>query len=264
MEEDKLKDLILENQDLIYSIIHKFRSKDYEDLFQVGCIGLINAYKRFDDRMNVKFTSYAYNYIVGEIYRHIINNKTIRMSPRNSKLTSSINKAYEYLTNHLGRNPTDYEMCLFLEIEPYKYEEIKNMMLIESIDYDNGYELINKEKISKDDYLDLKNALSNLTNEEKMFINARYFNNYTQQDLAKLYNTNQVKISREEKKILSKLKNHMIWAKNIRNEYKYIIPITSMQQLKYKFNVILKKEVKARRSILSADFKKYFYQRMEK
>ena len=209
MEENKLKDLILNNQDLIYSIIHKFRSKDYEDLFQAGCVGLINAYKKFNKKQNVKFTSYAYNYIVGEIYQYIVNNRTIRMSPKNNRLTNSINKAFEYLTNHLGRFPTDYEMCLFLEIEPYKYEELKNMMYMESLDYDNGIELAHKNNISKDDMIDLKNALSNLTKEEKMLINARFYNNYTQEELAKIYNTNQVKISREEKKILSKLKANM-------------------------------------------------------
>ena len=209
MKDNKLKELIIENQDLIYSIIHKFRSKDVEDLFQAGCIGLINAYRKFNPNMNVKFSSYAYNYIVGEIYQYLINNHIIRQSPSNIKLLKSINRAEEALTNHLGRIPTTLEICEFLEIEPYKYEELKNMMLIESIDYDNNYNIIRKDKISKDDLIDLKNALSNLTSDEKRLINARYFNNYTQSDLARMYNTNQVKISREEKKILCKLKAKM-------------------------------------------------------
>jgi RNA polymerase sporulation-specific sigma factor len=210
MEDKELKELIFNNQDLIYSIIHRFRSKDYEDLFQTGCVGLINAYKRFNNSQNVKFTTYAYNFIVGEIYKYLINNRTIRMSPKNNRLTNSINKAYEYLTNHLGRSPTENEMCSFLEIEPYKYSEIKNIMMVESIDFDNGYEIVNYDKVSKDDLIDLKDALSNLTDEEKLLINARFYNNYTQQELAKIYNTNQVKISREEKKILTKLRDKML------------------------------------------------------
>lgn len=210
MKEDKLKKLILDNQDLIYSIIHKFRSRDYEDLFQAGCIGLINAYKKFDSSMNVKFTSYAYNYILGEVYQYIINNRCIHMSPMNIKLSTKINKICEYLTNHLGRNPTKSEICSFLEIEPYKYDEIENLLLIESIDYDNSISNISdNSNLSKDDLIDLKNALSNLSIKEKKLINARYFNNYTQSELAKIYNTNQVKISREEKKILIKLKAKM-------------------------------------------------------
>lgn len=207
MEKDKLQELILENQNLIYSIIHKFRSKDYDDLFQVGCIGLIKAYEKFDNNLNVKFTSYAYKYIVGEIYQYIINNRCIRMSPANIKLLSSINKAKNYLTNYLGRYPTINELCSFIEIEPYKYEEIKNA--VETIDIDKLYDLSSNSSLSKDELIDLKRALSNLSDDEKRFINARYFNNYTQQDLARIYNTNQVKISREESKILSKLKAKM-------------------------------------------------------
>ena len=211
--ESELRDLIFDNQNLIYSIIHKFRSKDYDDLFQAGCIGLIKAYNNYNSQKDTKFTSYAYNYIVGEIYKHIINNRNIHMSPMNIKLFNSIMKAEEYLINHLGRYPTDDEMCLFLEIDKYKLYEIKNMISTDSLDYEyndsNLYNFISNEKVSKDDLIDLKNAINSLTKEEKKLINARYFDNYTQNELAKMYNTNQVKISREEKKILSKLKTKL-------------------------------------------------------
>ncbi len=207
MEDNKLKDFIVENQNLIYSVIHKFRSKDIEDLFQVGCIGLIKAYRKFDTMMNVKFTSYAYNFILGEIYQYIINNRNIRMSPANIKLFNSINKARDTLTNYLGRNPTIEELCSFCEIEPYKYAEMENALM--TIDLDNIYNLADNNKISKEDLIDLRDALNNLSAEEKTLINARYFNDYTQTELASMYHTNQVKISREEKKILSKLKANM-------------------------------------------------------
>ena len=213
MKDNELRDLIINNQNLIYSVIHKFRSRDYDDLFQAGCIGLINAYNNFDDSMNTKFTSYAYNYIVGEIYKHIINNRNIHMSPMNIKLANAIVKAEDYLINSLNRIPTDDDICCFLEIDKNKLLEIRNMISTESLDYqyDNGnlYDFISKENLSKDDLMDLKNALNSLTNDEKKLINARYFNNYTQEELAKAYNTNQVKISREEKKILCKLKAKM-------------------------------------------------------
>ena len=207
MKDNNLQDLILENSNLIYSIIHRFRSKEIEDLYQAGCIGLIKAYKNYNPKENTKFTSYAYNFILGEIYQYIISNHNIRMSPANIKLINSINKAKEYLTNYLGRNPTAIELCNFIEIEPYKYEELNNLMMTENID--NLYNIEDKTNLLKEDLIDLKNALNNLTNEEKLFIKRRYFNNITQSNLAKLYNTNQVKISREEKKILTKLKNNM-------------------------------------------------------
>lgn len=207
MKDDKLKEVILNNQDLIYSIIHKFRSRDYEDLFQAGCLGLIKAYKNFDNRKDVKFTSYAYNYILGEVYQYIINNRNIHMSPMNIKLAKALGKTKEYLTNHLGRNPTVAELCNFLEISPYKYYELVNMMSSDNID--NNDNISTYERIDKDDLIDLKSALRSLSNEEKMIIKARYYNNYTQKELANIYNTNQVKISRKENKILCKLKAKM-------------------------------------------------------
>ena len=213
MKGDELRELILENQNLIYSIIHKFRSKDYDDLFQAGCVGLINAYNNYDERLDTKFTSYAYNYIVGEVYKHIISNRNIHMSPVNVKLSNAIIKAEDYLTNQLGRIPTDDEICTFLEIDKYKLCEIRNMITTDSLDYEynnnNLYNFISLDRVSRDELIDLKKALSGLTKDEKKLINARYFNNYTQSDLAKIYHTNQVKISREEKKILCKLKAKM-------------------------------------------------------
>ena len=213
MENNELRELISKNQNLIYSIIHKFRSKDYDDLFQAGCVGLINAYNNYNNSYDTKFTTYAYNYIVGEIYKQIMNNRNIHMSPVNIKLFNSMLKAEDVLTNHLGRKPTDEELCTFLEIDKYKLFEIRNMITTDSLDYQyensNLYDFVSKELLSKDELIDLRDALKSLTNEEKTIINARYFNNYTQQDLATLYNTNQVKISRIEKKILCKLKAKM-------------------------------------------------------
>ena len=211
--EDKLKEIILDNRNLIYSVIHRFKGSDYDDLFQTGCLGLINAYKHFDDLLNVKFTSYAYPYIVGEVYKYLVNNRNIHMSPVNIKLLNSIRKAEEYLINHLGRIPQDIELANFLEIDLYKLSELKSMMMTDSLDYNyensDLYDFICQEDLSKDELKDLKNAINCLSNEEKNLIKARYFQNITQSDLARMYKTNQVKISRDEKKILCKLKAKM-------------------------------------------------------
>ena len=208
MENIKLSDLVSQNKDLIYSIIHRFRSKDYDDLFQSGCIGLIKAYNNFDDSLNTKFTSYAYNYVVGEIYKCIINNRNIHLSPTNIKLSQAIIKAEDYLTSHLGRNPTDD-----VEIDRTKLFELRNAISTDSLDYEYDgnslYDFISRDNLSKDILLDLKDALSSLTVSERKLIMARYFGNYTQSMLAKKYSTNQVKICREEQKILSKLKARM-------------------------------------------------------
>ena len=211
--ERNIKELILDNRNLIYSVIHRFRGSDYDDLFQVGCIGLINAYRSFKEEYNTKFTSYAYPFIVGEIYKYLNNNRNIHMSPENIKLLNSINKAVDTLTLHLGRSPNDSELAAFLEIDLYKLAEIRNMSIVESLDYQyenhDLYDFVQKDCLNKDKLIDLSNALKSLNSEEKKLIKARYYDNYTQSDLARIYNTNQVKISREESKILSKLRRVM-------------------------------------------------------
>lgn len=213
MEREELNNLIMNNSNLIYSIIHKFKGGDMEDLYQAGCLGLINAYKNFNPDYKTKFTTYAYPYIMGEISKYMTNNRNIRVSPENIKLYRGMKKATEFLTQHLNHEPTDEELSRFLEIDLYKLYEIRNMFNLESLDYEyeNGdlYNVISFEGIDKDELLDLKNALKDLSDEERTFIMERYFYNKSQQELAKYYDTNQVKISRDEKKILCKLKAKM-------------------------------------------------------
>ncbi len=210
---EKLKEVILDNRNLIFSIIHRFKGDDYDDLYQAGCLGIISAYKSYNENLHVKFTTYAYPFIVGEIYKYLIGNRNIHMSPMNIRLSNSIKKAEEYLTNHLGRSPTDEEIATFLEIDLYKISEIRNMQVTESLDYQyedtNLYNFIAHDSLSKEELIDLRDALNTLSDEEKSFIKARYFHNITQSELAKIYHTNQVKISRDEKKILCKLKAKM-------------------------------------------------------
>lgn len=205
--ERKIQEVIMDNRKLIYSIIHKFRGSDIEDLYQAGCLGLIMAYKNFNDDYQTKFTTYAYSYIVGEIYRYLNNNRNIRLSPSNIRLLNSINKAREALTIKFGRNPTDNELASFLEIEPYRLKELQNLQNIEPLEYQEDF--YREERLSKDNIIDLKDALNSLNDEEKQMIIARFYYNYTQDELAKIYHTNQVKISRDEKKILCKLRAKM-------------------------------------------------------
>ena len=208
-----LQEIIYDNRNLIYSIVHKFGGNDFDDLFQAGCLGLIKAYQSFNDNYDVKFTTYAYPFIVGEIYKYLCNNKNIHMSPMNMKLISAIRKGEEVLTNHLGRSPTDNELASFLEIDLYKLSEIRNLVNIESLDYqyeqNDLYDFVSSKNLSIDSLIDLKDALISLNDEERKIINARYFYNLTQSEVAKLYHTNQVKISRDEQKILTKLKAKM-------------------------------------------------------
>lgn len=208
---DELKELIISNQNLIYSIARRFKG-DMDDLFQAGCLGLINAYYKYDKTYNTKFTTYAYSFIVGSIYKYVISDKNIKVSPEVVKLKQAIKKTEDYLTQKLKRNPTDLELVNFLEIPITKLIEIRNIETL-SLDDDtndnNLYDFISLDNISRDDLILLKDALNKLKKQEKELILKRYFYNMTQSEIAKNLGINQVKVSREESKVLVKLRNYM-------------------------------------------------------
>ena len=209
---EELKELIINNQNLIYSIASKFKG-DKEDLFQAGCLGLIDAYQKYDSNYNTKFTTYAYPFIMGEMYKYVLGDKNIKLSPEIVKLNLAIKKAEDYLTQKFKRGPTDIELSSFLEIPVYKLVETRNCYQTLSLDDDTNesslYDFVSSDDVSKDDLILLKDALNRLEAKEKELIIKRYFYNKTQQEVANELGINQVKVSREEGKVLTKLKKYM-------------------------------------------------------
>ena len=208
---------ILQYENLIYSIIRKYSNFDKDDMYQVGMLGLINAYKNYDKKLNVKFSTYAYFYIIGEIKKYIRESSTIKISRELIKLNKSIEKAKDIMRQRLKKEPTIKELSQFLEIEE---EKIKEAQLatekVKSLDYsydDESYELYNsiktEDKTTRPDILDLKNELMNLKEEEKELIIDRYFNEFTQKETSKHLGISQVQVSRKETKILQKLKSNL-------------------------------------------------------
>ena len=209
---EELKELIINNQNLIYSIASKFKG-DKEDLFQAGCLGLIDAYQKYDSNYNTKFTTYAYPFIMGEMYKYVLVDKNIKLSPEIVKLNLAIKKAEDYLTQKFKRGPTDIELSSFLEIPVYKLVETRNCYQTLSLDDDTNesslYDFVGLDDVSKDDLILLRDALNKLEAKEKELIIKRYFYNKTQQEVANELGINQVKVSREEGKVLTKLKKYM-------------------------------------------------------
>ena len=209
---EELKELIINNQNLIYSIASKFKG-DKEDLFQAGCLGLIDAYQKYNSNYNTKFTTYAYPFIMGEMYKYVLGDKNIKLSPEIVKLNLAIKKAEDYLTQKFKRGPTDIELSSFLEIPVYKLVETRNCYQTLSLDDDTNesslYDFVSSDDISKDDLILLRDALNRLEAKEKELIIKRYFYNKTQQEVANELGINQVKVSREEGKVLNKLKKYM-------------------------------------------------------
>ena len=213
-----ITDLILENEGLIYKIINKYRNYfETEDLYQVAVIGLIKAYKNYKNEYNTKFTSYAYPYILGEVIKYINEFRSIKVNKNIKLLYSKILKAKEILTQKLMKEPTTYELSLFLEMDEAVISEVMLAnMTVDSLDKiimedDKNFELYDKVGYydnSVENY-PLTIELAKLTKEERQIIRARYYENMTQKEVGEALGMYQVEVSRKEKKILQKLKDNI-------------------------------------------------------
>ncbi|MCI5984723.1 MAG: sigma-70 family RNA polymerase sigma factor [Firmicutes bacterium] len=187
--------------------------KSKEDLYQAGFMGLVMAYKNFDPRFDVKFSTYAYSYILGEM-KKVINDNTLKYGKQLLSLKYKIDKVSILLTQKLMRLPTKEEIIKILNITEYEYDEVMQINNPVSLDKVVGedlalYEVIGDREKDIALLVALKQELQNLNKEEKELINSRYVYGETQREVADLLNTNQVDVSRKEKKILLKLKTRL-------------------------------------------------------
>lgn len=215
-----LNQMILDNQNLIYSIIHKYTYfYDKEDLFQTGVIGLMKAYNNYDANMNTKFSTYAYTYILSEVLAYINANRNIKLGREYQKLYKKINEAKTILTQRLMKEPSTYELSLFLEIDEqviiHILEVTGRFSGLDEIVSKDGKSLCLLDTISrenKDDMIDnliLKEEIDKLSDDEKKIIWMRYYDDRTQQEVANMLGTNQVHVSRSEKRVLQRLRNNL-------------------------------------------------------
>ena len=206
---------IEEFKPLIKSIASNFYGVEYNDLYQAGVLGLIQAYKNYKSDGRTKFSSYAYKYIFGEMYNYMLSAKALKQNRDLLKLTKLIEKTNVYLTQSLGKVPTTLEIAKYLNIDPNLINmAISSTYSILSLDseLDNDsslYNTIKDDKENKLDYLDLKWSVDNLEEPYKSIIKLRYFNDYTQQEVAKKLKLTQVMVSRYEKKSLNDLYQHL-------------------------------------------------------
>ena len=118
MDEKLLVDVIEKNKRLICSIISKYANYyEFDDLYQVSVIGIMKAYQNYDTSSMAKFSTYAYKYILSEVINYVNNSKLIKTSREYNRLYKKILEAKNILTQKLMKEPTNYELSLFLEID---------------------------------------------------------------------------------------------------------------------------------------------------
>lgn len=196
------------------------RGVDYDDIYQVACIALINAVERFDVNADVKFVSFATPTIVGEIKRYFRDKASVIRIPRRIyEVYQKVNHARDYLTQQNRRAPKVDEIADYLNLPEETILEIIeswNVYKIQSFDQtlfeEDALELHETvgeddetfERINNRDFLE--KAIKNFDGIEKTFLRLRYFENNTQKEIAAHFNVSQMYISRLEKKTLEKFR----------------------------------------------------------
>ena len=202
---------LLDYDRLIYSIINKYPDRfDKEDLYQVSMIGLMDAYKHYDKNYDTKFSTFAYYYIVGEVNKYIRESGSLKVSKELIQLKKKLLETKEIMTQKLGREPSNLEISLFLDIDETLVEEA--ILATDEVDsFDDKYEFISsyEDTSTRADILDLKIALDDLDEKDRNLILARYYKDLTQSEVSKVMGMSQVQVSRNEAKILQKLKTKL-------------------------------------------------------
>lgn len=212
----ELEQVIETNKNLIYKIASGFYGAEMEDLYQVGVIGLIKAYKNYKKGTNAKFTTYAHDYIFGEMYQLVNNTKTIKLNRDVLRLYKKLEQTKYALAQRLGKMPTTEEIALYLELDPELVATtMSQASSILSLDASNQvedhYTLYDQMKDNSSDnietHLVVEECMNTLQSPEKDIIHYRYLKDYTQSETAKVLGLSQVMVSRYEKKGIEKMRS---------------------------------------------------------
>lgn len=213
------------NLRLVLSVIKRFSNsnENADDLFQIGCIGLIKAIDNFDTTLNVKFSTYAVPMIIGEIRRYLRDNNSIRVS-RSLRDTAykAIFAKESYIKKNL-REPTITEIAAEVGIDKedivYALDAIQSpMSLYEPVYTDGGDTLYVMDQISdkknrEENWIEdisLQEAMKRLNEREHYIIQLRFFEGKTQMEVAKEIGISQAQVSRLEKSALKNMKNYLV------------------------------------------------------
>lgn len=221
-DKEAREQLINGNLKLVLSVIQRFsgRSENPDDLFQVGCIGLIKAIDNFDVSQNVRFSTYAVPMIIGEIRRFLRDNNPIRVSRSLRDTAYHAMQVKERLTNKAQREPTVEEIAAELQIKKelvvMALEAVVDpVSLYEPVYSDGGDTIYVMDQIgdsnSDENWIDeilMRQAIDELSDREKFILNLRFMQGKTQMEVAKEVGISQAQVSRLEKGAIGKIKEH--------------------------------------------------------
>ena len=223
-DSDAREEFVQGNLRLVLSVIQRFsnRGENPDDLFQVGCIGLIKAIDNFDLSQNVQFSTYAVPMIIGEIRRYLRDNNSIRVSRSLRDTAYKALKAKEELTVKNGKEPTINEIAKQLDLPKedvvLALDSIQDPVSLYEPVYNDGADAIfvmdqvSDEKNTDENWLEeiaLKEALKKLCNREKRILDLRFFKGRTQMEVATELGISQAQVSRLEKSALGHMKKHI-------------------------------------------------------
>ena len=222
--DEAMNKLVEVNTPLVSSICKKFmnRGYEYEDIFQIGSMGLVKAINNFDSSFNVKFSTYAVPMIIGEIKRFLRDDGMIKVSRNTKILAKKLHYDKETLVKELNREPTIDELAAFSNLDKedivFALESVNNMQyLYDTIHQDEGTPVLLIDKLSESpdednnmiDKIALKEAINSLDIKSKEIIMLRYFKDKTQIQVAKMLGISQVQVSRIEKKVLVLMRKYL-------------------------------------------------------
>lgn len=215
---------IQENLRLVLSVIQRFsgRGEQMDDLFQVGCIGLIKAIDNFDLKHEVRFSTYAVPMIIGEVRRHLRDNNALRVSRSIRDTAYRALQTRARLMEELGREPHISDIAKAMEIKEeevaFALDAIQDpVSLFEPIYHDDGDAIYVMDQVkddgeNDDDWLThvaLENGMEKLTERERRILRLRFFNGRTQMEVAEEIGISQAQVSRLEKSALKHMRKYV-------------------------------------------------------
>ncbi|MCR1935456.1 RNA polymerase sporulation sigma factor SigG [Clostridium tepidum] len=218
------EEFIKSNLRLVLSVIKRFnnRGENVDDLFQVGCIGLIKAIDNFDLSQNVKFSTYAVPMIIGEIRRYLRDNNSIRVSRSLRDIAYKALQARDKLIKNNNKEPTISQIAKELELPReevvFALDAIQDpVSLFEPIYHDGGDAIFVMDQISDTKNVDenwienisIKEAMKKLNDREKLILNLRFFDGRTQMEVADEIGISQAQVSRLEKTALKHMRKYV-------------------------------------------------------